>query len=129
MIKIFSRTIFIILGWISLLLGVLGAFLPLLPTTPFIILAAYFFSKGSKKLHQWIITRPYFGPMINEWEQHGIISIKAKLLSCSMIIVIFSLTINYVDVGRNIKTIVAFIGMSVILFILSRPSNKGRKQI
>lgn len=128
MIKKLGNTFLIALGLISLALGLIGMFLPLLPTTPFVLLAAYFFSKGSPKLHHWVISRPYFGPMILEWERHGIISIKAKILATTMIILLFGLTLKFVNVSMEIKTLVTFIGLCVLLFILSRPSHSKDDQ-
>ncbi|MCB9061120.1 MAG: YbaN family protein [Halobacteriovoraceae bacterium] len=110
------------MGFIFLSLGVIGIFLPLLPTTPFIILSAYFFSKGQKRLHNWLLTLPKIGMIINDWEQYGVISKKSKILASIMIIVLFSYTLIFVQVNLYIKIVVALIGISVLVFILSRPS-------
>ena len=128
MVKYVSRPIFIILGSLSLVLGVLGVFLPILPTTPFILLAAYFFSKGSEKLHGWLLSRPHLGSLIQEWENHGVIRKRAKIISTLMIISLFSFTLIYVQVSLLIKALVMLIGFSVLLFILTRPSEEKNLQ-
>ncbi len=120
------RTVFVLAGWISLLLGLIGIFLPILPTTPFVILAAYFFSKGSTRLHQWLISRPHLGRMVLEWERHGIIRMRAKIVSTVVIIPLFAYTLGWVNVPLAIKAIVAAIGVAVLTFIWSRPSQPGR---
>lgn len=117
-----TRSLFILAGWISLLLGIVGAFLPILPTTPLVILAAFFFSKGSPRLHHWLLTRPYLGSMIVEWERHGIIRLRAKLLSTVVIIPLFGYTLGFVDVNLVIKSGVTLIGLLVLTFIWTRPS-------
>ena len=116
------RTLFVIAGWISLGIGVIGAFLPILPTTPLVILAAFFFSKGSIRLHQWLITRPYLGNMIVEWEKHRVIRMRAKIMSTAFIIPLFAYTLIFVTVHVAIKVIVALIGAAVLAFIWSRAS-------
>lgn len=74
-------------GWTSLLLGGLGVLLPLLPTTPFVLLAAFAFGKSSPRLRRWLLEHPRFGPAIRDWEAHGAIARPVKLLACSVMLV------------------------------------------
>ncbi|ATH08527.1 hypothetical protein BIY24_11370 [Halobacteriovorax marinus] len=117
-----SKAIFIAFGFISLLLGVLGIFLPLLPTTPLLILSAFCFSKGSEKLHSWLLSRPKIGGIIKDWEENKVIRPKAKLTSAIMIILLFGYTLIFVKVHITIKIISTLIGISVLSFILTRKS-------
>lgn len=73
-----------IAGGIFFILGVLGLVLPLLPTTPFILLAALCWAKGSEKFHTWLLNHHYFGSMLSDWESHRVIPLKAKWLSTIM---------------------------------------------
>jgi uncharacterized membrane protein YbaN (DUF454 family) len=122
MLKKTSNIIYILLGFITLLLGVIGIFLPILPTTPFLLLSAFLFSKGSERLHRWLLEQPKIGPMILSWEKHKVISPKSKVLATIMIVTLFSYTIIYVSVANWIKVIVALSGVCVLLFILTRKS-------
>jgi uncharacterized membrane protein YbaN (DUF454 family) len=64
----FKRLLYLTTGWVSLILGIIGIILPLLPTTPFILLSAWCFSQSSKRFHNWLTHHKYFGPMIEDWQ-------------------------------------------------------------
>ena len=117
------KILYFALGWISLALGAIGAFLPVLPTTPFVILAAYFFSKSSEKWHKWLRERPVFGPMIIDWETRGVIPKKAKIYASLMMALAFGSTLIFAKVSFAIKCAVAAIGVGAAIFIWTRPSN------
>lgn len=73
-----------LLAWTSLLLGIIGIVLPVMPTAPFILLAAYASARGSKRMHAYLHGHRYFGPMIQQWEQYGAVSRRAKWLATVM---------------------------------------------
>ena len=77
---------FLAVGWISFGLGVVGVFLPLLPTTPFMILAAFCFSKGSPRLHAWLLSRPVVGETIRDWRSRRVIRLRAKLMATALLV-------------------------------------------
>jgi uncharacterized membrane protein YbaN (DUF454 family) len=70
-----------LLGFASIAVAVLGVFLPLLPTTPFVLLATACFARSSEKWHRWMLANNTFGPMIRNWERHRCISIRAKVFA------------------------------------------------
>ena len=74
-----KRHFFFVGGWLSLALGAIGAFLPLLPTVPFVILAAFCFARSSPRLEAWLLTHPQFGHHIVAWREKGAISRKGKI--------------------------------------------------
>jgi uncharacterized membrane protein YbaN (DUF454 family) len=114
---------YLLLGHFFLLLGCIGLFLPLLPTTPFILLSAFSYSKGSARMHQWLLSSKYFGSLIEDWNKKGAINIKAKILSTIMIVLFFSYSLFFLQVVLVIKIVVALIGILVLAFILSRPGH------
>ncbi|RMF10012.1 MAG: DUF454 domain-containing protein [Alphaproteobacteria bacterium] len=72
------RLAFNIAGAVALLLGIAGAFLPLLPTVPLVILAAFCFARANPRVERWLVEHPHFGPHIEGWRANGAISPKAK---------------------------------------------------
>lgn len=72
-------------GFLSLFLGGIGIILPLLPTTPFVLLAAWCFAKSSPRLHNWLLENRIFGPLIRRWDENRCIPLKAKLMALTMV--------------------------------------------
>ena len=73
------RLMLLVLGWLSLTLGVVGAFLPVAPTVPFLLVAVWAFAKSSPRLSARILRNPTFGPQIRAWRRDGAIGRKAKV--------------------------------------------------
>lgn len=72
------RAVLRILGSLCVALGAIGVMLPLLPTTPILLLAAACFARSSNRLHGWLLKNPTFGPLIDDWEKHRCIPRAAK---------------------------------------------------
>ena len=78
------RVLWLCGGALALLLGVLGIFLPLLPTTPFVLLAAWCFSRGSTRCEAWLLQHRLFGPMVRDWRARRAIPLRAKQFASVM---------------------------------------------
>lgn len=78
------RALWLAAGGFALAAGIVGIFLPLLPTTPFVLLAAYCFSRGSARCERWLLEHPRFGPMVRDWRTHRAIPLRAKQLATVM---------------------------------------------
>jgi uncharacterized protein len=117
------RWLWLILAYVCLGLGLIGIFLPGLPTTPFVLLAAYAAGRGSNRLHAWMLSHRVFGPMIRDWEANGAVSRKAKYLAIGMMAlssVIFFLTAPkwwMAAIGTGIMAVV-----SIWLWLRPEPS-------
>lgn len=109
------------LGGLSVGLGVVGVVLPLLPTTPFILLAAYCFARSSPRLEQWLLRHPRFGPTIADWRAHGAIAPRAKRLALLTIAATFGLSLA-LGLPALALALQAITLSMVCLFLLSRPS-------
>ena len=81
MIGRLSRWAWIALAYGCLVLGIVGIFVPGLPTTPFILLAAWAAARGSRHLHDWLLAHRVFGPMIRDWQAQGAVRRRAKILA------------------------------------------------
>ncbi len=112
----------IIFGFLALFLAILGAFLPVLPTTPFALLAIYLFSKSSEKLQQKVRKIPLISNSVKNWEERGAIGKGAKILAICMLILslAFILITKGFPIWGNSLIIVGY--ALVATFILSRPS-------
>ena len=73
-----KRHAFLLVGWLAVALGLIGAFLPLMPTTVFLLIAAWAFARSSPSLHQWLREHPRYGHMIRGWEEHHAMPRRAK---------------------------------------------------
>ena len=78
------RWLWIAAGWGALALGAIGVVLPLLPTVPFVILAAFCFSKGSKRWERWLLEHRTLGPYVRDWREHHAVPLGAKKLATVM---------------------------------------------
>lgn len=116
--KTIKKYTFIMFGCISIILGVVGIFLPLLPTTPFLLLAAYFFTRSSERLHHWLIQHKTFGKYIYNYQTYRAMDRKTKraaVLSmwCSLFFSMIWLSDWY------LRLLLIVIGIGVTLYIFS----------
>lgn len=117
------RIFLLFFGTLTLAIGFIGVFLPVLPTTPFVILAAACFARSSKKVHRWIHQNRYFGQTVKTWEETGTISLRAKRVSVGMLN--FSIISSMILIGRNniyALVILALTAIGVTGFILRIPT-------
>lgn len=119
--KNIKRNVYASLGFVSVALGVIGIVLPVVPTVPFAILAAFFFSKSSPRMHQWVLNLPKIGQSVRDWDESGVIKPKAKLL-CVLGIALFLGSSIYFAPYLYLKISLVVIGLAVLTFVLSRPS-------
>ncbi len=114
------KLLWLVLAWLCFGLGFIGAFIPVLPTTPFLILSAFLFSKSSPRLHAWILSLPIAGPGIRDWKHNRVIRPRAKILASSMLLL--SLTVIWLSekILFEVKCLVSAILVSVLLFVITR---------
>jgi uncharacterized membrane protein YbaN (DUF454 family) len=79
-----QRVLWSTAGALALVTGLVGIFVPLLPTTPFVLLAAFCFSRGSERCERWLLEHPRFGPMVRDWRERRAVPLRAKQLATVM---------------------------------------------
>lgn len=122
-----SKAIYLLVGGISLILGIVGAFLPILPTVPFILLAAYAFSRGHPPLYLWLRERSIFAASLQDWEQERAISRSSKRKALTMMAVGFALAVYFAPLIW-VKLMLLCIGIAVASFISTRPEPSGHDE-
>jgi len=113
------RWLFVGLGIAFIGVAVLGAILPVLPTTPWVLLAGYCFSRSSPRLHRWLRGSPYFGHLLRDWETHRGIRPRVKLFAVAMVVTVIGLTAIFSgapDWAKWSAAALGSVGIGVILF-------------
>ena len=106
------RIVYMVAGTISLGLGVTGIFIPGLPTTPFLLLAAFFYAKSSERLHSWLIRHKVFGPFISDFREGKGMTVRAKLY------VIFLIWLTVLLTALILKPSIIFIYIHIVLGLI-----------
>ncbi|MBY5949046.1 YbaN family protein [Photobacterium rosenbergii] len=110
------KTLLLLCGWVCVALGLLGAFLPLLPTTPFLLLASACFMRGSPKLNHWLLNHPKFGPILHNWHHHRAVSKQVKRRANIMIVASFALSIYLVPLLWHKAMLVTMLVVLLVWF-------------
>ena len=115
-----TRGLWALAGGFALACGMVGIALPLLPTVPFLLLAAFCFARSSQQLHDWLITHPKLGAPIRDWERSGAISPAAKRLATLSIAAAFGISLA-LGLRPLILTVQGLTLVGVLVFIWTRP--------
>ena len=118
------RILFIITGTISFVLGIIGVFVPLLPTTPFLLLSAFLYSKSSTRCHDWLLRQPYLGEYIKDFNENKIIPVRAKVISTSLMWACILYCMFFIVINIWIKMLLALVAIGVTWHILSFKSKR-----
>lgn len=112
------------LGCLMLALAIVGAFLPVMPTTIFLILAAWFFGRSSPRLEAWMLGHPRFGPVLRDWREHGAMPRRAKWLACGGIALGYGLFLAGARPGLWLALAVAAPMIACAAWLAMRPEPK-----
>ncbi|MCB4825383.1 YbaN family protein [Roseicella aerolata] len=116
------RTLLLGAGYLSLTLAAIGAVLPLMPTTVFLLTAAWCFGRASPALRERLLSDPRFGRTLRDWEQHGAIGPRAKRAAVLAMVASWVL-VTLILYDPLISAVVGVCMASVCIFILTRPSH------
>ena len=117
MINFLRTNLLIILGWFFLALGAVGAFLPILPTTPFLIVALTLFSRSSPRFHQMLLNNSWFGPTLRQWEETRTLSRTTKYKVYAIIVAVFSFSIGIFGDQLHYQLMLAALGVILLAII------------
>ncbi len=116
-----GKITFRILAYVAALTAAAGVVLPLLPTTPFVLLAAFFASKGSPEFAQWLENHPKFGPAIDQWRTGRVVPVQAKMLACSMMAISWAMLI-VLGMSGVVLAITGIFFIGIAGFLVTRPA-------
>lgn len=109
-------------GTLFLVLGIIGIFLPLLPTTPFVLLAAACYARGSRRFYDWLLANRTFGPMIFEWRRHRSIPYRTKITSIALMVATLGVSIVFFVESLQIKLLLTLMGLALAVWMYRIPS-------
>lgn len=115
------RGVYITAGLVCVGLAYLGALLPGLPTTPWVLLASYCFARSSPRLQRWLLRSPIFGKLLRDWHEHRGIRRPVKVLACVLVVAACGFSIGFAGLPEWLRWVIGgcgVIGLSVILFVV-----------
>jgi uncharacterized membrane protein YbaN (DUF454 family) len=120
--SLLSRLLWRAAGALSLVIGVIGIVVPVLPTTPFVLLAAVCFARGSPALHRWLLANGTFGPMVREWDEHRSIKYRTKIFAIAIMAVSLTASIVFFVRPRWLQVALALLGVGLAIWMYRIPS-------
>ena len=116
------RLIYLGVGWLGLAMAAAGVILPILPTTPMLLVAVWAFGRSSPELAEKIRNHRVFGPPVRDWQDHGVISLKAKLLAITIMSVMGGWLWVYGNLPAWLTLLIIAVMFGAGIFVGSRPS-------
>lgn len=116
------RLLLVVVGSLSVALGFIGVFLPILPTTPFLLLAAACYARASPRFYRWLMTNRWFGTYLRDWREGRGVPLRAKVVAVVSIVLTFGISIGFFVPLLPIKFLLVVIGVGVVTHILRLPT-------
>lgn len=119
-----KRRLWTFFGTFFLVLAIIGVFLPLLPTTPFLLLTATCYARGSARFYHWLMNHSHLGPYIRDWRDQKGIPLKGKVLAILLIAITMGTTIHFYIHFVPAKWAMAFVAVGVSTYLVLQPTRR-----
>lgn len=120
------RLLLLAAGWLAVGLAGLGAVLPLLPTTPFVLLAAAAFARSSPRFHAWLLRNRVFGPVLRDWREQRSIPRTAQLHGIGLIVLTVGSSATFAVEGLWSRVLLLLLGVALVVFLWRLPTTEER---
>ncbi len=125
----YLRPLLIALGFTCVGLGAVGVVVPGMPTTVFLIMAAWAFARSSQRFHTWLYSRPRFGPLLINWEQHRVIPMRAKVIAVGCMTLSFVYVAGFVAQDWVLPATLLAVMVPAAIYILTRASRVPNSEL
>ena len=119
-----ARVIYLVLGVFSLSIAFVGVFLPLIPTTGPVLLAAFFFARSSERFDHWLETNALFGGIVRDWRAGVGFSVRGKSVAVAAIATTFTISILFATDSMPLRLLLILLGLSIATFVVTRPTKR-----
>ncbi len=119
-----ARVIYLVLGVFSLSVAFVGVFLPLIPTTGPVLLAAFFFARSSERFDYWLETNALFGGIVRDWRAGVGFSVRGKSVAVAAIATTFTISILFATDSMPLRLMLILLGLSIATFVVTRPTKR-----
>ncbi len=117
-----KRTVYFVLGWLMMALGFIGLLLPVMPTTIFLILAAWCFGRSSPRFEKWLLEHPVFGPTLVQWRRYGAVPRRVKWIACGGMVFGYGTFVYFARPAPLLGVAVALFFIACAVYVVTRPS-------
>jgi len=128
-VRTWMRPVYFLLGIISLVVGVVGVVLPLIPTTGPLLLAAFFFARSSNRFHDWLTTHPRFGPLITDFRAGLGIPLITKVWALTAMIAAFTIGAVFVTTHWAARVTLLVVGVWAVTYVARLPVSRRRRAV
>jgi uncharacterized membrane protein YbaN (DUF454 family) len=124
---VWVRYAYAAMGTLALVLGIIGVFMPILPTTPFLLLATAFYARSSRRFYNWLMNHPTFGPLIIEWRTYRSIPWRVKMVAVATMTLTFGSSILFFVKNDRLQLALALFGLVMAVWLYRIPSRDKQR--
>lgn len=123
------RGVYLVFGVISLGVAFVGTFLPLIPTTGPVLLAAFFFARSSERFDQWLETNALFGGIVRDWRAGVGFSVRGKAIAVAAIATTFTISVLFATDSAMLRALLILLGIAIATYVVTRPTKRPQQVV